>query len=291
MELVYKLVIFIIWRVQTIHMASFTDVQTLYTHLTTGRNKYFRPQIDYDQVTDVTISFTLSTLQDINAVEGTISIAGYFTVLWKDEHLVWTPGDYNNIELMTLPHDQIWKPPLINSNSANEMKVFLQDNTFVQLYYNGSVMWLPGQTLKFICDIDTTYFPFNTQECQFLIISWGFPMGKITFTPMDKTINTASFRINSEWDLTGTSVSVDNSQIYTDIYTTTSIPFDNSYTTNRLHGLTEHLCLLSATTFRRKDRICSHPVTGCSGVYDYSPEFTARYSYATTVSHLYHSHD
>ena len=219
MELVYKLVIFIIWQVQTIQMASFTDVQTLYTHLTTGRDKYFRPQSDYDQVTDVTISFTLFNLQDINAVEGTISFAGYFTAFWKDENLVWTPGDYNNIELMTLPHDQIWKPPLINSNSANEMKVLVQENTFVQLYYNGSVMWLPGQTLKFICDIDTTYFPFDIQECQFLIISWGFPMDKITFTSMDKTINTASFRINSEWDLTETSVSVDNSQTPTVKYT------------------------------------------------------------------------
>ena len=62
-------------------MASFTDVQTIYTHLTTGRNKYFRPQSNYDHVKDVTIFFTLFNLQDINAVEGTISVAGYFTVL------------------------------------------------------------------------------------------------------------------------------------------------------------------------------------------------------------------
>lgn len=72
---------------------------------------------------------------------------------------------------------------------------------------------------KCICDIDPTYFPFDTQEWQLLIISWGIPMGKITFTSMDKTNNTESFRINSEWDLTGTSVSVDNSQTPTVKYT------------------------------------------------------------------------
>lgn len=57
---------------------------------------------------------------------------------------------------MTLPHDQIWKPPFINCNSANDMKVFVQDNTFVQLYYNGSMMWLPGQNV-YVISIQPTF--------------------------------------------------------------------------------------------------------------------------------------
>lgn len=116
-------------------------------------------------------------------------------------------------------------------------------------------------------------------------------MGKITFTSMDKAINTASFRINSEWDLTGTSVSVDNSQ-------TPTVKYTMIFKRRPLFLLTT---LILPTVFMALLNIfvfCLPQPSGerigfvvCSSLYDYCSELTSCYSYAPTVSHLYHSHD
>jgi hypothetical protein len=45
---------------------------------------------------EVTISFVLLNLEGIDAVAGTMAVAGYFFVSWRDENLVWTPSDYND---------------------------------------------------------------------------------------------------------------------------------------------------------------------------------------------------
>ena len=204
------LVITVICRVQPTHAASFMDMQSLYNNLTMGRNKYLRPQVDYDKATDITISFSLLHLGDIDAVEGTVSIAGYFVVSWKDENLVWTPSDFNNTQLVSLPEDKIWKPPLINANTATEMKLFGQDDTYVQLHYNGTAIWAPGENLKFMSTIDTTYFPFDKQKCELRIIGWGFPENAITFSSIDTTVLTDMYTPSSEWDLIETTVDVNN---------------------------------------------------------------------------------
>jgi len=216
------LVITVLCQVQPTHAASFMDMQSLYYNLTTGRNKYLRPQVDYDKATDITISFTLLHLGDIDVVEGTVSIAGYFVVSWKDENLVWTPSDYNNTELVSLPEDQIWKAPLNNANSATEMKLFGQDHTYVQLYYNGTAIWAPGENLKFMSAIDTTYFPFDKQKCELAVIGLGLQENAITFSSIDTTVLTHLYTPNSEWDLIETTVDVDNikkscNQIYNEL--------------------------------------------------------------------------
>ena len=211
----YTFLMAMIWQVHNIDMALYTDVQALYNNLTVGHSKYLRPQIDYDKPAEVTISFVLLNLVGIDAVAGTMSVAGYFVVSWRDENLVWTPSDYNDTNLITLPHDVIWKPPLINNNGAKEMTVFSIDHTYVQLYSNGTVEWLPGQNLEFVCDIDTTYFPFDTQECELFIITWGYPMSDIVFKMTESTVNTDCYSTDSEWDLIETSTYIDNSMIPT----------------------------------------------------------------------------
>ncbi|VDI05907.1 Hypothetical predicted protein [Mytilus galloprovincialis] len=185
-------------------------MDSLYTTLTSGHNKHLRPEVDLSSSTVISIDFHLLNLQDINEVDGTVSITGYFNIQWTDNNMAWTPADHGNAEYIVLPENVIWKPPLINSNSAQEMAMFGMDELSLYVRYNGQVTWLPGQNLKFTCSFDITYFPFDTQQCTLLIVTWGHAAQDITFDSLNSTIQTSLYSINSEWELSNTYVTVDN---------------------------------------------------------------------------------
>ncbi|XP_063419834.1 acetylcholine receptor subunit alpha-1-A-like [Mytilus trossulus] len=204
-----KFVILCVCFLSLTDATSFVDMDSLYNTLTSGHNKHLRPEVDLSSSTVISIDFYILNLQDVNEVDGTVSITGYFNIQWTDNNMVWTPADHGNAEYIVLPENVIWKPPLINSNSAQEMAMFGMEDLSLYVRYNGQVTWLPGQNLKFTCSFDITYFPFDTQKCTLLIITWGHVAQDIVFNALNSTIQTALYSINSEWELSNTSVTVD----------------------------------------------------------------------------------
>ncbi|CAG2204664.1 CHRNA1 [Mytilus edulis] len=122
-----KFVILCVCFLSLTDATSFVDMDSLYTTLTSGHNKHLRPEVDLSSSTVISIDFHLLNLQDVNEVDGTVSITGYFNIQWTDNNMAWTPADHGNAEYIVLPENVIWKPPLINSNSAQEMAMFGMD--------------------------------------------------------------------------------------------------------------------------------------------------------------------
>lgn len=203
-----KSIILCVFILSLTDATSFDDMDTLYKTLTSGHNKYLRPEVDLSSSTVISIDFYIINLQEVNEVDGTVSITGYFDIQWTDNNMSWTPADHGNAEYIVLPEDVIWKPPLINSNSAQEMTMFGMDDLSLYVRHNGQVTWLPGQNLKFSCSFDITYFPFDTQKCTLIIITWGHASQDITFNSLNSTLQTSLYSTNSEWDLSKTSVTV-----------------------------------------------------------------------------------
>lgn len=206
MDIAWLLVLLSVPQVLQINASTYSEISSLYHTLTTGYNKYLRPQSDYSEAAHLYISMNILNLKEINAVEGTVTISVYFTLQWDDFNLKWTPSSFNNTEYVILPTDQVWKPPLINSNTAKEFSMFGNTNSYVIIHNSGIVTWQPGHQLEFSCNIDTTYFPFDTQKCTLDVIAWGYNMGDIYFTPTRSNIDTIHYVENSEWDMTFTSV-------------------------------------------------------------------------------------
>ena len=65
--------IFVLY-INTVNSGTFSDVTSLYDDLTTSHNPHLRPEINQNLVTTIYTSFTLISLLDIDAVEGTVSI-------------------------------------------------------------------------------------------------------------------------------------------------------------------------------------------------------------------------
>lgn len=186
-----------------------SDVNTLYTSLTSGYNKEIRPEVDQSLVTEVTASFNPISLQDIDEVEGTVTITGFFILSWKDHNLIWNPGSYQGIDSIYLPHDIVWKPPVANGNSVKQLKILTVSDMQVEVQDDGTVTFYPGDSFTFTCDIDSSHFPFDTQVCKMDMLSWGHSINTMRFIP--GTIFTDLLASNSKWEIT-------NAIIYNDTY-------------------------------------------------------------------------
>lgn len=188
--------------------ASYTDAGNLYNALTSGHNRYLRPSTDQTVATAVSCEFSIVSLVEVDGVEGSVSVSGYFTISWSDEILTWTPATYGNTNEITLPNDAVWKPPLVVTNSAKTYALLgaTMKDSVVRVVNDGTTMWQPGEFLQFACSIDTTYFPFDQQTCDIKILVWGYTDAEVTISvPAASKIDTASYSENSEWDLIDTS--------------------------------------------------------------------------------------
>lgn len=79
----------------------------------------------------------------------------------------------------------------------------------VRIHYNGEVRWEPPAVLSTSCDIDVTFFPYDSQTCDIELASWGFPLGTVNLTLLKSAINLEDYRPNGEMELVTTSQYID----------------------------------------------------------------------------------
>ena len=68
---------------------------------------------------------------------------------------------------------------------------------------NGEVMWMPQAILRSSCSFDTTYFPFDKQNCSLKFASWSYDGTTVDlhfFQNLTK-FSLASYMKGTEWDI------------------------------------------------------------------------------------------
>jgi hypothetical protein len=67
----------------------------------------------------------------------------------------------------------VWKPDISLQNGFTDLSEL--GSTFIQvkISYNGTVTWRPFQIFESKCVLDSTYFPFDTQECDLEFVAWS----------------------------------------------------------------------------------------------------------------------
>ncbi|CAG0895064.1 unnamed protein product, partial [Darwinula stevensoni] len=98
---------------------------------------------------------------------------------WTDAYLKWDPTDYGGIEEIIVPYASIWTPDivLLNSAATNYEERLLRTNAIVS--WTGKVTLLTGAMFRSVCDVDVSYFPFDTQNCSMRFGSWCQDVTKI----------------------------------------------------------------------------------------------------------------
>jgi len=124
---------------------------------------------------------------------------------WSDTRLSWQPSNYNNIEYVLIPADQIWLPDIVLINNWDgTYYVSMQPNVVVSS--NGHVTWRPPAVFKSLCKMEVAFFPFDLQQCEMIFSSINYDRLEVKLQPafqngqLDKNI-----KENGEWDILGIS--------------------------------------------------------------------------------------
>ena len=177
------------------------SMTNLYETLLKNYDTRVRPRKNISHPIDVTGSFVLQGVFDLDTATQRLSILGYFLVSWKDELLVWNTSLHGGIEEIKLPVDQIWVPPLrLALTHGGKGKV--EDPDDVVIIQSTGHSWLASDnTYDILCDVDIRYYPFDKQNCEFYVYVATRGTAEINITNFTAELSSEYFKQNTEWKI------------------------------------------------------------------------------------------
>ncbi|KAK3088003.1 hypothetical protein FSP39_013312, partial [Pinctada imbricata] len=125
---------------------------------------------------------------------------------WDDSRLVWSTGTYDTEYVFALS-SEIWKPEIFVDNAVSDVSILTDSDLAFRVKNTGKVTWELPQIFSTHCDIDITYYPFDTQTCAVEVVSWGLTTDELELNSLRTTVNTEDLRENGEWLFKSSSVS------------------------------------------------------------------------------------
>ncbi|XP_048727570.1 neuronal acetylcholine receptor subunit alpha-2-like [Ostrea edulis] len=181
--------------------ANITEVETLYSDLMSSYNKYVRPLTSTSDPMYVNATFHLVGIKEFDEVNGKFSVIGFFTIKWSDSRITWNPFSHNHVYVMELPEAKVWVPSLTLVNPYDSIETLAKGIFPVTYTYDGTAYWSPGDVISSGCEVDVTYYPFDTQSCGMMLMCWGFAPTAIVTQAEDIEINMDYFSEHGTWEL------------------------------------------------------------------------------------------
>ncbi|XP_076467614.1 uncharacterized protein LOC143298618 [Babylonia areolata] len=145
--------------------ATYSNLQTLVTSLFSSYEVNLRPFVDDTTPTSVYMGIWLTSIQELNEIDQSLAFSAKLYLSWTDHRLTWNKASYNNTEYFAYPQKYVWVPDVTISNSVENLNELGFDRQYLYVINSGTVRWLPGGVYHTSCDIDVTYYPFDTQVC------------------------------------------------------------------------------------------------------------------------------
>lgn len=154
---------------------SSTDVKNVHTLLfsTNKYNNLIRPSLNQSNPIEVYIGFTLYGITGIDEIEQKLTTTGWLDIGWTDEFLQWTPASYGGLKYIYVPQAMVWKPDISLQNGFTDLSELGSKFIQVKISSNGMITWRPFQVFESKCVLDSTYFPFDRQECDLEFVAWS----------------------------------------------------------------------------------------------------------------------
>ncbi|KAH8868534.1 Neuronal acetylcholine receptor subunit alpha-7 [Schistosoma japonicum] len=123
-----------------------------------------RPVNDSKIKVDVRYGLQLFQILDLDENKQILRTNCWCMHKWTDSLLRWNESEYGNIKTVRIFPSQIWTPDIKLHNFADERLREHRDARVV-VSSNGETLWLPQALFKSTCEVEITYFPFDTQIC------------------------------------------------------------------------------------------------------------------------------
>ena len=202
MLVTYATFLFII--VTRVYSQSYSNVVNLQTDVLAGYSKDVRPLLNQADLMHINITYDIGGIQEINEVEGTITIFLQLRYSWIDERIRWNPYFYNNTYTLALPGDSVWKPELILVNLAGSEISLDSSMTSVRYFPNGAALWFPSGVITVSCDVNIEFYPFDTQICPIMFMISNFFSTEMVIHAVNKEAALQYYIENGIWELVKT---------------------------------------------------------------------------------------
>ncbi|XP_071096446.1 neuronal acetylcholine receptor subunit beta-3-like isoform X1 [Haliotis cracherodii] len=184
--------------------------------------KEMRPRCENASNVDVHMEMALRQVVTLSETKQILTSNAWIRLKWNDCRLRWNPAHFNGTDAIHVSYDRIWTPDVtLYDDTASGNNVALSERKFYNLAVTseGNVSQFFPTILRSICSVDTTYFPFDLQQCPLEFGLWVYDDSMVTLSSTEQG-DVASYQENAEWFLTGVSA-VTNPNIYTNsVYTT-----------------------------------------------------------------------
>ncbi|XP_030635118.1 cholinergic receptor, nicotinic, beta 1 (muscle) like [Chanos chanos] len=172
-------------------------------------NLKVRPARVWNERVMVRVGMTLVQLISLDEKNGEMTTNVYMNLAWSDYRLSWNPDEYDNINVLRIPPNKVWRPDiyLINNNDG-QFDVALYVNVLV--YNDGTVTWLPPAIYRSSCSIEVAYFPFDWQNCTMVFRSYTYDASEVDLQYgldedgreiQEAVIDKNAFTENGEWQI------------------------------------------------------------------------------------------
>ncbi|CAF93508.1 unnamed protein product, partial [Tetraodon nigroviridis] len=184
------------------HSAQGHYARKLLNDLMEDYSNALRPVEDTDEALNVSLQITLSQIKDMDERNQVLTTYLWIRQVWHDAYLKWDKEDYNDLEMINIPSDLVWKPDIVLYNKADEESAG-PSNTNVKLRYNGEIVWDSPAITKSTCVVDVSYFPFDWQQCNLTFGSWTYNGNQVDISLTMDSGDLSDFVENVEWECHG----------------------------------------------------------------------------------------
>uniref|UniRef100_A0A7I4YEI0 ACR-5-like protein n=1 Tax=Haemonchus contortus TaxID=6289 RepID=A0A7I4YEI0_HAECO len=173
--------------------------------------KHVHPRVDHLKPTRINVSMSLYQILDVDEHSQSIVVNVWMVQNWYDEFLDWDPREYGMLNKTIVPYDQIWIPDtyLYNSEALERKKTESIMNAIVEtgFWSNNSlgarVQLMFPAIYKLSCAMNVQWFPYDSQNCTFIISSWTHDKATIDYWAEHPTVNLKNMARNDEWEVLG----------------------------------------------------------------------------------------
>nr|ACP31310.1 nicotinic acetylcholine receptor a9 subunit [Tribolium castaneum] len=164
-------------------------------------DRNLRPVLNYKDPVRVFIRMILKYYNyDIH--DNSFTIDSWFAMSWVDQHLKWTPDDFDSLSTLHLADSDIWVPDLSVYNRREQSGNPAAFDQATCLISNlGQVSCVPPVHHTSICVADLTKYPFDTHNCTIRFGSWVHSGEELDIQVAKNAINTEDLVPNGEWEL------------------------------------------------------------------------------------------
>lgn len=89
----------------------------------------------------------------------------------------------------------------------SDISVISDTTVVMKIKNNGEITWTPSGIYKTHCETDVTFYPFDTQECDVIVTSWGYTSIELSLYVDTEAVRLSYFKENGEWEYQGYSSS------------------------------------------------------------------------------------